>query len=93
MSLLKFISGATACQLCGLPLKTSRFDVKIDGQKVTVCANCKSFINEEITSQENPLNGGENPHVNAELAHSPREFLTWGLVAGLVLCLALAILI
>ncbi len=92
MSLLKFISDAVSCELCGLPLKTSKYDVKIDGHRVTVCANCKSFIKAEATSQSVPSNGGEASPVKTKTAQSSREILTLGLVAGLALWLALAVL-
>jgi len=93
MSLLKFISGATSCELCGLPLKTAQFDVKIDGHRVTVCANCKSFIKAETASQAVPSSDGEASPVKTENAQSSRELLKWGLIAGLALWLVLDVLI
>ncbi|HOT29480.1 MAG TPA: hypothetical protein PLU72_14970 [Candidatus Ozemobacteraceae bacterium] len=93
MSMLKYISGATSCELCGLPLKMSRFAVNIDGHRVTVCANCKSFIAADAAGQEVLSNDGEAPPVKTETAQSPMELLRLGLAAGLALLLALTILI
>lgn len=92
MSMLKF-KAATACEICGLPLNTAKFDVSIDGRSVTVCANCKSFIKAEAASQPVPASDGEAPPVKAEAAESSRELLKLGLIAGLALWLALTILI
>ncbi len=93
MSMLKFVSGATACEICGLSLKAARFDVNIDGRRVTVCANCKSFIKAEAASKTVPSNDGGALPEKTETAQSPRELLTLGLVAGLALWFVLAVLL
>ncbi|MBP7633964.1 hypothetical protein KBA41_07315 [Candidatus Ozemobacteraceae bacterium] len=93
MSMLEFVSGATCCEICGLSLKTARFSMKIDGRRVTVCANCKSFIKAETDVQPVPSDAGEASPAGAEPAQPSGEFLKLGLVAGLALWLALTILI